>query len=160
MAVRRAPTSAGTARTPCRARNAGQQPVRRGAHRRRRLPTMPLQVPGKRSLIERRRSDWAACSKRHSPPGYRPLAKCAEDRGELVLRTPGHEGMRNAWISPIDIPRRGVCHDLGSHRVGEPSLTSAAWSRQIQRVRLVEVHNVRMLTPQDRAETPTRPKCV
>jgi hypothetical protein len=30
------------------------------------------------------------------------------------LRTPGHEGMRNAWISPIDIPRRSVCRDLGS----------------------------------------------
>ena len=76
------------------------------------------------------------------------------------LRTPGHEGMRNAWISPIGIPRRGVCHDLGSHRIGEPLLTSGAWSRQIQRVRLVEVHYVRMSTPQDRADTPTRPKCV
>ena len=97
MAVRRAPTSAGTARTPCRARNAGQQPVRRDAHRRRRLPAMPSQAPGKRSLIGRRRSGWAACSKRHSPPGYRPLAKVRRRgwrRGRAGSRSPG-------WKDPV-----------------------------------------------------------
>jgi hypothetical protein len=41
MAARRAPTSGGTARTPCRARIAGQQPIRRDAYTCRRLPTIP-----------------------------------------------------------------------------------------------------------------------
>ena len=122
MAVRRVPTSAGTARTPCRARNAGQQPVRRDAHICRRLPTMPSQVPRKRCLLERRRSGWAACSKRHSPPCNRSVAKCGADRGELsyerwAIRVCGTPG------SARSIPRRGVCHDLGPHRVGGPLLS-------------------------------------
>jgi hypothetical protein len=77
------------------------------------------------------------------------------------LRTPGHEVCGTLGSARSIFPAAVfVCHDLGSHRIGEPLLTSGAWSRQIQRVRLVEVHNVRMSTPQDRADTPTRPKCV
>ena len=42
------------------------------------------QVPRKRSLIERGRSGWAACSKRRSPPCNRPAAKCGADCRELI----------------------------------------------------------------------------
>src|SRR5690349_9782076 len=68
MAVRRVPTSAGTARTPCRVRTAGQRPARRYARTCQRLPTILLAMPGRRRLMERRRNCRAACPKRHSPP--------------------------------------------------------------------------------------------
>src|SRR5690242_5894281 len=69
MAVRRAPTSAGTARTPCPVHTGGQQPaIRRYAHICQRLPTILLVMPGRRRLMKRRRNCRAACPKRHSPP--------------------------------------------------------------------------------------------
>ena len=113
MAVRRAPTLAGTARTPCRARNAGQQPVRRDVHICRRLSTMPSQVPRKRCLLERRRSGWAACSKRHSPPCNRPVAKCGADRGELIcerraMRVCGTPGSARSIPPPRYLSRPGI----------------------------------------------------
>ncbi len=68
MAARRAPTSAGTARTLSHARNAGPQPVRRDAHTPGRFPALPSQAPGNRRLMERRPSGWTACWSRQRPP--------------------------------------------------------------------------------------------
>jgi hypothetical protein len=72
MAARRAPTSAGTARTQSRAPNAGPHPVRRDAHTPRRLPALPSQAPGNRPLTERRPGGWAACWNRQGGPGNKP----------------------------------------------------------------------------------------
>ena len=89
MAARRAPASAGTARTPCRAPDAGQRPVPPDPRTCRRLPAMPSPVPGKRRLMEHRQSGRAACPERRSPrapPGDRRSRSPAT--GPLPARMP------------------------------------------------------------------------
>ena len=95
MAARRAPASAGTARTPCRAPDAGQRPVPPDPHTCRRLPAMPSPVPGKRRLMEHRQSGRAACPGRRSPrapPGDRRSRSPAT--GPLPARMPGLSVLR------------------------------------------------------------------
>ena len=76
-----------------------------------------------------------------------PQPKYGADRGGAHIRTPDHEGVRDAWISPIDIsPPRGLS------RPGIASCRRAVvnvWRLEPQTPtgRLIEVRNTRMSTP-------------
>ena len=102
---------------------------------------MPLQVPGKRSLIEHRRNGRAACSKRHSPPCNRPTAECGPDRGSSATNA-GHEGVRTPGISLIDIP--GAVRVTTSDHIA-PAGRCERLEPQTRWVRLIETRHVRML---------------
>ena len=76
-----------------------------------------------------------------------PQPKCGAGSQGALIRTLGHEGLRTAGSARSIHLRRCVCHDLGSHRAGRQLLTSGAWSRRLQRVRIIEVRNTRRSTP-------------
>ena len=106
MAARRAPTSAGTARTPSHARNAGPRAVRPDGHTRRRLRALPPQTPGNRRLTERRPSDWTACCSRQHPP-------CNQSRRSRARPCEGLPGLR------LGNPQR-VTRDRQDHGLDVP----------------------------------------